>query len=80
MMWILISYMSSACRASKRAYADARAADCYIRPGRAQTIHAAQGVTSDKVMVHLESFRSNVDARTACVAVSRAKTFTPMIA
>ncbi len=52
----------------------ARVADRHIRPGWVQTIHAAQGATSDRVMAHLESFRSNVDARIAYVAVSRAKT------
>lgn len=53
----------------------ARVADRHIRPGWVQTIHAAQGATSDRVMAHPESFRSNVDARIAYVAVSRAKTF-----
>ncbi|MFA6125653.1 MAG: exonuclease V subunit alpha, partial [Sphingomonas sp.] len=52
----------------------ANVVDRHIRPGWVQTIHAAQGATSDRVMVHLESFRSNVDARIAYVAVSRAKT------
>jgi len=52
-----------------------RVADRHIRPGWVQTVHAAQGATSDRVMAHLESFRSNVDARVAYVAVSRAKTF-----
>jgi len=52
----------------------ANVADRHIRPGWVQTIHAAQGATSDRVMAHLESFRSNVDARIAYVAISRAKT------
>ncbi|MEG3088525.1 helicase C-terminal domain-containing protein [Sphingomonas sp. PB4P5] len=52
----------------------ARVADRHIRPGWVLTIHAAQGATSDRVMVHLESLRSNVDARIAYVAISRAKT------
>ena len=50
-----------------------RVADRHIRPGWVQTIHAAQVATSDRVMAHLESFRSNVDARIAYVAISRAR-------
>jgi hypothetical protein len=51
----------------------ANVADRHIRPGWVQTIHAAQGATSDRVMAHLESFRRNVDANLAYVAVSRTK-------
>ena len=36
-----------------------RLADRHIRPGWVRTIHAAQGATADRVMAHLESFRSN---------------------
>ena len=48
-------------------------ADRHIRPAWVSTIHAAQGATCDRVMAHLESFRRNVDANLAYVAVSRAK-------
>ena len=51
----------------------ANVADRHIRPAWVQTIHAAQGATCDRVMAHLESFRRNVDANLAYVAVSRAK-------
>ncbi|MHA6720205.1 hypothetical protein ACX40Y_12225 [Sphingomonas sp. RS6] len=54
----------------------AKLADRHVRPGWVQTIHAAQGATAERVMAHLESFRTNtVDTRAAYVAVSRAKTF-----
>lgn len=48
-------------------------ADRHIRPAWVSTIHAAQGATCDRVMAHLESFRRNVDANLAYVAVSRAR-------
>jgi len=49
-------------------------ADRHIRPGWVQTIHAAQGATADRVMAHMESFRTNtVDTRAAYVAISRAR-------
>lgn len=51
----------------------ANIADRHIRPAWVQTIHAAQGATCDRVMAHLESFRRNVDANLAYVAVSRAR-------
>lgn len=51
----------------------ANVADRHIRPAWVSTIHAAQGATCDRVMAHLESFRRNVDANLAYVAVSRAK-------
>jgi len=51
----------------------ANVADRHIRPGWVRTIHSAQGATCERVMAHLESFRSNVDANIAYVAVSRAK-------
>lgn len=51
----------------------ANVADRHIRPAWVSTIHAAQGATCDRVMTHLESFRTNVDASIAYVAVSRAK-------
>ncbi|MEP9404449.1 ATP-binding domain-containing protein [Sphingomonas silueang] len=51
----------------------ANIADRHIRPAWVSTIHAAQGATCDRVMAHLESFRRNVDANLAYVAVSRAK-------
>jgi hypothetical protein len=51
----------------------ANVADRHLRLGWVQTIHAAQGATCDRVMAHLESFRRNVDANLAYVAVSRAK-------
>jgi len=49
----------------------ANVADRHIRPGWVRTIHSAQGATCARVMAHLESFRSNVDANIAYVAVSR---------
>jgi len=49
-------------------------ADRHIRPGWVHTIHAAQGATADRVMAHMESFRTNtVDTRAAYVAISRAR-------
>ena len=51
----------------------AHLADRHVRPGWVRTIHSAQGATCDRVMAHLESFRRNVDANLAYVAVSRAK-------
>lgn len=51
-----------------------RIADRHIRLGWVQTIHAAQGATADRVMGHMESFRTNtVDTRAAHVAISRAR-------
>ena len=50
-------------------------ADRHIRPGWVRTIHSAQGATADRVLAHLESFRTNtVDAASAYVAISRART------
>lgn len=49
-------------------------ADRHLRPGWVQTIHAAQGATAERVMAHMESFRTNtVDTRAAYVAISRAR-------
>lgn len=49
-------------------------ADRHVRPGWVQTIHAAQGATAERVMAHMESFRTNtVDTRAAYVAISRAR-------
>ncbi len=49
-------------------------ADRHIRPGWVRTIHSAQGVTTDRVIAHLESFRANtIDSRAAYVAISRAR-------
>lgn len=37
-------------------------------------MHGSQGATADRSMTHLESFRANtVDARSAYVAISRAR-------
>jgi len=48
--------------------------DRHVRPGWVSTIHAAQGATAERVMAHLESFRTNtVDIRAAYVAISRAR-------
>ncbi len=44
-----------------------------IRLGWVRTIHSAQGTTCKRVMAHLESFRSNVDAN---IAVSSAIIYT----
>lgn len=50
-------------------------ADRHIRPGWVRTIHSSQGATCGRVMAHLESFRANtVDAASAYVAISRART------
>ena len=50
-------------------------ADRHVRPGWVRTIHSAQGTTAERVVAHLESFRANtVDARSAYVAISRART------
>jgi len=50
-------------------------ADRHIRPGWVRTITSAQGATATRVMAHLESFRANtVDASSAYVAISRART------
>ena len=51
-----------------------RLADRHVRPGWVRTVTSAQGATADRVMAHLESFRANtVDARSAYVAISRAR-------
>ena len=51
------------------------ARDQHVRHGWVSTVHGAQGATADRVMAHLESFRTNtVDARSTYVAISRAKT------
>lgn len=51
-----------------------RLADRHVRPGWVQTIHSAQGATAERVMAHLESFRTNtVDAALAYVAISKAR-------
>ncbi len=53
----------------------AHLADRHVRPGWVRTIHSSQGATCDRVMAHLESFRANtVDAASAYVAISRART------
>ena len=50
------------------------AADQHLRHGYAQTAHAAQGRTAERVMVHAESRATNlVDQKMMYVAVSRAK-------
>ena len=50
-------------------------ADRHIRPGWVRTIHSAQGATAERVIAHLESFRTNtIDAASAYVAISRART------
>ena len=49
-------------------------ADRHVRHGWVSTVHGSQGATAQRSMVHLESFRSNtVDARSAYVAISRAR-------
>lgn len=49
-------------------------ADRHIRPGWVRTIHSAQGATATHVIANLEAFRANtVDARSAYVAISRAR-------
>jgi len=51
-----------------------RAGDRHIRHGWVGTVHGSQGATADRSMTHLESFRANtVDAKTAYVAISRAR-------
>ncbi len=50
-----------------------RLADCYVRPGWVQTVHASQGATADRVLAHMESFRRTVHARSLYVALSRAR-------
>jgi conjugative relaxase-like TrwC/TraI family protein len=50
------------------------AGDRHIRHGWVGTVHGSQGATADRSMTHLESFRANtVDARSAYVAISRAR-------
>jgi ATP-dependent exoDNAse (exonuclease V) alpha subunit len=50
------------------------AADQHLRHGYAQTAHAAQGRTAERVMVHADSRATNlVDQKMMYVAVSRAK-------
>jgi len=50
-------------------------ADRHVRRGWVRTIHSSQGATCERVMAHLESFRANtVDATSAYVAISRART------
>lgn len=49
-------------------------ADRHIRPDWVRIIHSAQGATAERVVAHLESFRTNtVDTRAAYVAISRAR-------
>lgn len=51
-----------------------RLAGRHVRSGWGQTVHAAQGATSERVMAHLESLRASIlDARAAYVAISRAR-------
>lgn len=48
--------------------------DQHVRHGWVGTVHGSQGATADRSMTHLESFRANtVDAKSAYVAISRAK-------
>ena len=48
--------------------------DRHVRHGWVGTVHGSQGATADRSMTHLESFRANtVDAKTAYVAISRAR-------
>lgn len=50
------------------------ASDRHVRYGWVGTVHGSQGATADRSMTHLESFRANtVDARSAYVAISRAR-------
>ena len=52
----------------------AHLADRHIRPGWVRTIHSAQGATAERVIAHLESFRTNtVDTRATYVAISCAR-------
>ena len=49
--------------------------DQHLRHGYAQTTHAAQGRTSDRVLIHADSKATNlVDQKMLYVAISRAKT------
>lgn len=51
-----------------------RTGDQHVRHGWVGTVHGSQGATADRSMTHLESFRANtVDAKTAYVAISRAR-------
>lgn len=51
-----------------------QARDQHLRHGWVSTIHGSQGATADRSMTNLESFRANtVDARSAYVAISRAR-------
>lgn len=51
-----------------------QARDQHVRHGWVGTVHGSQGATADRSMTHLESFRANtVDAKSAYVAISRAK-------
>ena len=51
-----------------------QARDRHVRHGWVGTVHGSQGATADRSMTHLESFRANtVDAKSAYVAISRAK-------
>ena len=51
-----------------------QAGDRHVRHGWVGTVHGSQGATADRSMTHLESFRANtVDAKTAYVAISRAR-------
>ena len=52
-----------------------KSTDQHIRHGYAQTTHAAQGRTSDHVLIHADSKATNlVDQKMLYVAISRAKT------
>jgi ATP-dependent exoDNAse (exonuclease V) alpha subunit len=49
--------------------------DQHLRHGYAQTAHAAQGRTADRVLIHADSKATNlVDQKMLYVAISRAKT------
>jgi ATP-dependent exoDNAse (exonuclease V) alpha subunit len=51
-----------------------QAGDRHVRHGWVGTVHGSQGATAERSMTHLESFRANtVDAKSAYVAISRAK-------
>nr|WP_281377264.1 AAA family ATPase [Stakelama sediminis] len=51
-----------------------RLTDRHFRQGWVQTIHSAQSATAERVLAHMESFRTNiVDAAAAYVAISRAR-------
>jgi ATP-dependent exoDNAse (exonuclease V) alpha subunit len=51
-----------------------RTCDQHIRHGWVRTLHASQGVTADRVLVNMESFRARtVDTRASYVALSRAR-------